>query len=179
MYIVYEGFELYTPESNEENDFLVSLGAAFLRDSSGQDWYKLSKELEIEHPGAFYVSLRLDNKVLGVSDNAVGLFPHNMRLVVTDAVPDGMTEYPRNWEFTGDGFEKHLELSQEEAEDYQETELTWASNQIGALTDLQEIKGITEEQTAYLKEVKVYRSSLVLMDLTNLVDIQWPTRPTK
>ncbi|QHR69551.1 tail fiber assembly protein [Escherichia phage tuntematon] len=179
MNIVYDGFELYTPEPNEDTLFLIGLGVGFLRDSSGRDWYDLSKELDAKYPDAYFVSLNTDNLVLGVGEDAVGLFPHNMRVVVTDSVPKGMTEYPRQWRYNGTTFEKHNTWTQEDVDTTLETELTWAGNQIGALTDLQELQGLSEEQEKWLKAVKLYRASLVLLDLKDLNNIQWPDRPTQ
>lgn len=102
-------------------------------------------------------------------------------VLVTYNVPDKIEEESNlgSWRYDNGKFVSHNGFAIEDANLKMEKELTWATNQISAIQDLEELQGLSEEQKDWLGKVKLYRATLIQINVEDAPNITWPTRPKK
>lgn len=179
--VIYTGFELYQPELTEENVIYLSIGAGFLKDKDGNDWYEIQKYLSKNYPDAYFLTLDHNNVVVAVTKDVSTYFPAGLTVLVTYNVPDKIEEESNlgSWRYDNGKFISHNGFAIEDANLKMEKELTWATNQISAIQDLEELQGLSEEQKDWLGKVKLYRATLIQINVEDAPNITWPTRPKK
>ncbi len=179
--VIFTGFELYEPELTEENILYLSVGGGFLQDKDGNDWYQLQKTLMAEYPDAYFITLDNNNIVRGATKDVTTYFPAGHSILVTYNVPDKIEDESNigSWQYVEGKFVPHNSLAIEDATLKLEKELTWATNQVSAIQDLEELQGLSEEQKDWLGKVKLYRATLIQINVEDAPNITWPTRPKK
>lgn len=176
--ILYKGFTQYIPEETEENSAALQAGAAFLKTSTGKDWYDLVKDLSVVDDGATYILLNSEGVVVSVASDPSLFFPAEFSFLIAYNAPTDLANQLGQWKYAKGKFAAYNDEAIQVAEETITEELNWATSQIGALTDLSEISPLDETNTLKLQRLKEYRIQLIQLDPEDAPNIEIPDRPT-
>lgn len=176
--IIYKNWKLYIPEETPENAFFIKLGAQFLRDETGVDWYDLQKEIAEKYADHYFLSVDSSTGIiLGAGKDHTTDFPDGMHYAIIDKVPDGLLDIPFNFKLSKGKIVPDNTVKISRLTEYISEEITWASSQISALDDIQEFGTPTEEEKERLLALRRYRFVLTRTKPEENPDIDLPNRP--
>jgi len=175
-----KNFKRGEPQTEEQKE-LAAVGALFLFDEDGNEWYESQKSFASD---TMKIAYRDNGVVAAIARNYTdvsSLFPDGMSVAeVENTEQNRRADNRGGWVFDGTGIAERVYTPQEQAAEAeaQKTRLLAAATKvIDPLQDAVELELATDKEASLLKEWKTYRVLLNRVDTSAAPDIEWPAQP--